>query len=648
MLVGRNGLLDLNLPERTFSHGKASTPTSTPPEGHAHGLEDSQREQRALDLLARHSPEQWPRRDTTIRLEDPARGESIHRGPSLSVRKGDSPFEGGVYESPDLVLAYCGRLRNLDAAQGPLSGQSVDHVVGRMFERYGHEAMDRLDGLIAVVLWDRREGVFRVYRDALGLIPLYWSRRGGEIYVSTDPQWLLSRLDQKPAVNDRRLLRFMYGSMDCERDDFASGLFRIRPGERACWAEQRCVSFSPWWSPRFEPWCPDKGPARLLDVLAALSGCDAGPTPVVSLSGGLDSAVLAAALTTRAGSEAVPVRVASMIWPRLARGDERGAIDELVRHLPLDLHTFEADRHWPLRRLETYGQFLATGPQFHPEEIWTEAFLGSVGETLHPTALIFGNGADDVLWCPASVYRRRLIELGRWPEARRLGGSAMALRSAVGLCWERTGWNHPWIDRLRQRPASTRDTWIWRDPSRWVRSDPQEAPSSGWVEPGSDWRTQRLRRLQTWKWELICRTLNRHARRARFPLLFPMLDREFWALCLSIETTQLVENGRQKAPLRQAAASVLPRSVGSRHKHGGFDALVEEGLAHREVRCIRGLFERSRLAARGLIDASRFFEAYEAYCAADSTLLGAPYLGSLGIWQTIAAELWMSRFVQEA
>jgi len=189
----------------------------------------------------------------------------------------------------------------------------------------------------------------------------------------------------------------------------------------------------------------------------------------------------------------------------------------------------------------------------------------------------------------------------------------------------------------------------WRDPTNWVHV-PTDCPStnlSGWSLPEDNWGQVRLKRLRTWKWELVCRTLQREARRNCVNIEFPMLDDAVWELCLRIEPQQLAHNGRQKAVLRKAMTGWLPDSVIQRSKHGGFDALVELALTKKEAARIEKLFENSHLANMEVIDSNRFLTMFRQYQKA-ATNTSLPYLGSLALWQTIAAEVWLDSLHQRA
>lgn len=56
-------------------------------------------------------------------------------------------------------------------------------VVLHAWAQWGPEALDRLEGMFAFALWDRRERRLHLVRDRLGIKPLYWARTGGGTFV---------------------------------------------------------------------------------------------------------------------------------------------------------------------------------------------------------------------------------------------------------------------------------------------------------------------------------------------------------------------------------------------------------------------------------------------------------------------------------
>lgn len=132
------------------------------------------------------------------------------------------------------------------------------------------------------------------------------------------------------------------------------------------------------------------------------------------------------------------------------------------------------------------------------------------------------------------------------------------------------------------------------------------------------------------------------SRQANRPVWTPFLDAEFWELSLSLRPEHLVEGGRQKAILRRITARLLPDDCRQRPKLGGFDAIVERGLALEASPQVYALFARPMLGDWAQFRSHRFLEAYEAYRRAGHSPTSHTR-GSWAIWRTVATELWLRR-----
>lgn len=129
-------------------------------------------------------------------------------------------------------------------------------------------------------------------------------------------------------------------------------------------------------------------------------------------------------------------------------------------------------------------------------------------------------------------------------------------------------------------------------------------------------------------------------RRSLRPIFTPFLDAEFWELCLSLNPNELVEGGRQKAVLRNAAGDRLLESCRERPKLGGFDPLVERGLADRGAWRVYELFQNPRLRSWSAFDGVAFLRAFESYRSGRDDSLSS-YRGSWPVWRTVATEMWL-------
>lgn len=614
------------------------------------------------DWLQQHGL--WKRYPTSIMVSPRVPSHSLH----IAFRNDPRPYPGNFGCLQNLAIAWVGNWRNLPEMRRRLSLSYTTSPLETMafaYNKLGEQAFSQMRGIVTAVVWNMKTGVLHAFRDKIGLAPLVYApnldhgQQHG-LALSTDPEWLAEWMGYPSQIHPARLRAFLSGSVDSGVEDFVVGIERVRPGEHVSWpSDCEKPQRDYYWQPDTTPLSPDQAndnlPQRLIDGLYRFYDTLQTQPRVVAMSGGLDSPALAAVESTWGGYSAQrPLHVISMITPNMPRSDESHAIREVQQKLPLQVHQFDVENSWPLKDLQFYERQRYSGPHFHPEEFYVDAYHRWIAERFGTVDVLSGHGTDDALWCPASFYLRDLARHGQLKElalAVRMAGAPLVAREMITWALDASNLRQP----IRQFFAPIRKTMLpinhtpWRNPENWVLL-PDDCPTtniSGWSLPDDNWGQVRLKRLRTWKWELVCRTLQREARRNCVNIEFPMLDDAVWELCLRIEPQQLAHNGRQKAVLRKAMTGWLPDSVIQRSKHGGFDALVELALTKKEASRIENLFENSHLEQMEVIDSNKFMTMFRQYQNA-ANHHSLPYLGSLALWQTIAAEVWLNSLHQRA
>jgi asparagine synthetase B (glutamine-hydrolysing) len=177
-------------------------------------------------------------------------------------------------------------------------------LLARAHERLGSDACELLRGTFVVVALDRERSTATIVRDHLGGRPLVHVRVGDGALFAEHERALVELLPSTPAPDRLALARWIErGSTPPGRTLF-EGIRRIPPAHRVELSAS-AIAIAPYWRPRYGGLATGSRQAiaeQLRDAAFAAVGraAEGACRPAVRLSGGLDSACVAAGLAARA------------------------------------------------------------------------------------------------------------------------------------------------------------------------------------------------------------------------------------------------------------------------------------------------------------------------------------------------------------
>ena len=243
----------------------------------------------AVELLRHRGP------DAEGRFADGPVVLAIRRLAIIDLETGEQPVAN---ESGDVVCIANGEIYNyielragLAARGHTFSTQGDVEVIPHLYEELGDRCFERLRGMFAVALWDRRRRRLLLARDRFGIKPLYLRRgTGGLAFASEIAPLLTLGADAEP---DLPALAYIFRSGTSRTR--ATGLRGVRglaPGTVLVWEDGR-MREAPYVEAEAEV---GGGDAGLEDTLAeAVRIHLRSDVPLaVLLSGGLDSSLIAA------------------------------------------------------------------------------------------------------------------------------------------------------------------------------------------------------------------------------------------------------------------------------------------------------------------------------------------------------------------
>jgi len=216
--------------------------------------------------------------------------------------------------------------------------ESDTEVIVQLYERYGDDFVDHLNGQFAIALWDGERQRLVLARDRAGIRPLYYATARDRLWFASEIKALLAVLPELAALDPQGLVETFTFWGPADPDTLFRGVESLPPGHRLAIERDGTRTLTCYWDWTF----PDIGTpppfdsiedattelrALLVDAVRLQLRAD---VPVGAyLSGGLDSSGIVALVR---GFTNTPVRTFSIAFDD-AEFDESEHQQAMVRHL---------------------------------------------------------------------------------------------------------------------------------------------------------------------------------------------------------------------------------------------------------------------------------------------------------------------------
>lgn len=268
-------------------------------------------------------------REHSKRVVESAITEIKHRGPD----------DQGLYTSSNSALGMC-RLSIIDVAGGqqpnfgsqgkvvsvfngeiynfkelrarlivkgyPLKGVGDSECIPFLYEEYGDEFPNHLQGMFAIALWDHENNRGLLVRDRFGKKPLWFHREGTKVSFASEVKGLL-RLGIPKTLDRRRIPEYLqFGYINAPRSIFQD-VTQVRPGALVV-VERGMINEKTYWRPNIT----DLSSMNFVEAKEQAHSLikDAVKTRLVSerpigafLSGGIDSSLVTAIMSREFGAK---------------------------------------------------------------------------------------------------------------------------------------------------------------------------------------------------------------------------------------------------------------------------------------------------------------------------------------------------------
>ena len=328
-------------------------------------------------------------------------GLGMRRLAVIDVLHGKQPYYS---EDGKIVAVYNGELYNYPALQSlvetlghHLNSQADGEVIVHLYEEFGMDFLEKISGMFALAIWDKRSHQMILARDRVGQKPLYLYESADTLAFASELKSLIHLDEFRFAIDPKMIASYLAHRFVPAPHTLLKNVTKLRPGEvlvihgdgrRQRWLywqpsvrEPESMAQMTYWSDRLH--------GMLVDVMRTHLTSD---VPVgIFLSGGLDSSVLAA---IAAGTLKNPIDAWSATFPTKYPGyDEIGWAEKVATNYGLRLHRVDVDLTISPERVRELA-YILDEPMADPTVLPLDGVAKAAAE--QETVMLSGEGADEI------------------------------------------------------------------------------------------------------------------------------------------------------------------------------------------------------------------------------------------------------------
>lgn len=217
--------------------------------------------------------------------------------------------------------------------------RSDTEVIVHLYEEYGHDFVQYLNGQFAIALWDEKKDKLLLVRDRVGIHPLFYTEKDGRLIFASEIKAILPACNEKPGLNISALDQLMTFWSPVSPNTMFEGVYEVPPGQMMV-VHNGKINKHHYWDWKFpvdgvyQAGSEETLAGELHDLLIDATRIRLrSDVPVGAyLSGGLDSSVLVSIIDHYGN---VPLRTFSIGFDDNSL-DESSYQKELIQHLQTD------------------------------------------------------------------------------------------------------------------------------------------------------------------------------------------------------------------------------------------------------------------------------------------------------------------------
>ena len=581
----------------------------------------------------------------------------IRRLAIIDLVTGDQP---AFNEDRSVAVVLNGEIYNyrelradLEARGHTFRSASDTEVLPHLYEEYGREMVEHLNGMFAFALWDDKRRRLFIARDRFGEKPLYWGVFDRTLIFASEPKVLLAHPSVRPDLNATALRQYLSFDYIPAPLSIYEGISKL-PAAHHLTLEDGRIEVRPYWQLSYKTREPVPTVAeaalelrRILEDSVRMRLVSDVPLGVL-LSGGIDSSMVTA-MAVRASSETVKTFSISFAESSF---DESQYARQVAEFLGTDHHEERFSGSLAANLVSEIGAWMDE-PMSDPSLVPT--FLLSRFTRKHVTVALGGDGGDELFagypmyfgHRMARAYERvpRLLRQGiieplvnALPvKTKNLSFDYRARRFVSASHYDEVARHHVWFGSFTPRDQdlllsnevrSASDGDIYRDARRMF------------AECDSNDLTECMQSLDTQLYlaEDILTKVDRASMAVSLEVRAPYLDPRVAEFAASLPSHYKLHGYTSKYILKRAAKGLVPAHICRRGKKG-FGVPFAKWLKGELRPLARDLLSPDRLRRGGLFNpeyVARLQDEHERGIANHRKLL----------WTLLSFELWRESFVE--
>ncbi len=501
-------------------------------------------------------------------------------------------FNGEIYN-------YLELRSELEALGHRFLGHGDTEVLSAAYLEWGVECFQKCNGFWALVLYDTKRHSLLLARDRLGKAPLYWLRKDGRLWWSSEIKGIFAGIETSAlTIHSETLLNFARtGSRDRREGTFYTDIHTFPSAAYAFVASDGTFQPIRYWSlPKHRNsesnWSSVDAISEFGQLLKdAVKLRLRSDVPVaIELSGGMDSSAIAA---LAAGLQSSPSKINAYTVTFPGRPeDETPYARELANAYSNQLSWFQVE-YQPPDFFGRAGNYVAHMDEpFHSpnmisnQDLWKKMAAHGIKVSLN------GGGGDEVLAGYASEYFGpylvSLLRAGNIPRfLREFRGFSEHDREHILKSYAREIFHLlPVAWRVGLKPNQPKPA---NDPLR--EQNKGSASNSGLIAENkldfgdpSDLNSRLLHNMGDGKMNYWMRSGNLSCMQIPTEVRLPFLDHRVVECAFRLPVAYLIREGWLKWILRKAMAGIVPMEILTREKKAGFPFPIRNWLTDAEPR----------------------------------------------------------------